>query len=119
MHGGGHHGPGPGHDNPLFHGFGFFGFLPSLLTLLVIIALIVAAVILIKKGRLGPIRLNRRGAGDAGSSRGWGLSRSAEDDAFNALRMRLAQGDITPEEYLERTSVLRSPADTTTGKASS
>jgi putative membrane protein len=97
---GGHHG----------YGFGFFGFLPGLLLL----ALVVVVVLLLVKGRVGPIRLDRSRNGSAtASGSGWTSARVAEDQAFETLKMRLATGDITPEEFLERSSVLRSPSGTT------
>ncbi|WP_203568029.1 SHOCT domain-containing protein [Aestuariimicrobium ganziense] len=102
-------------------GFGGFHLLQGLLLLLVagIVALLV-------RGRIGPVRWVPRGpagtgprfgpgpAGqgpDSGGPVGWatGASRPPEDTAFETLRMRLANGDITPDEYLERTSVLRRP----------
>ncbi|WP_026377684.1 hypothetical protein [Aestuariimicrobium kwangyangense] len=98
---GGHHG----------YGFGFLGFLPGLL---LVLALIVVVVLLLTKGRVGPIRLDRtRNGSTPGPGSGWTSARAAEDQAFETLKMRLATGDITPEEFLERSSVLRSPSGTT------
>ncbi|MGJ6980439.1 hypothetical protein ACSDQ9_07905 [Aestuariimicrobium soli] len=100
LHGGMHPGFGSMH-----HGPGLFGLiLPALFFL----ALAVAAVVLVTKGRVGPIRWLGRHR-DASPVTGWSASRPAEDAAFETLKMRLATGDITPEEFLERSSVLRSP----------
>lgn len=65
-----------------------------------------ALLILMRTGRLGPVRFapgGRRGAGP-------GSRPTAEDEALTRLAQRLAEGDITPEEYLERSSVLRGSA---------
>ena len=62
-----------------------------------------ALFILLRTGRLGPVRFapgGRRGPGHAARP-------TAEDEALSRLAERLAEGDITPEEYLERSSVLR------------
>ena len=37
----------------------------------------------------------------------WGPAPRPEDDALKVLADRLASGDITPDEYLQRVSVLR------------
>ena len=97
-------------------GPGPFGVLPALL----FVGLVVALVLLFVRGRVGPIRFTRGtfGGGAAGAT-GWAAHRGAEDAAFETLRMRLAKGDITPEEYLERTSVLRSPQSPTDPKETS
>lgn len=75
--------------------------------------LILAVVKMLACGRLGPIRFAPRSeAKDGGrptGPRGWAAQRPAGDEAYQTLRMRLANGDITPDEYLERTSVLRPP----------
>ncbi|WP_145952869.1 hypothetical protein [Tessaracoccus aquimaris] len=74
--------------------------------------LIFAVIKLVKHRRLGPVGFAPRGAGPAGGHpHGWAAHRPAEDAAFDTLRMRLANGDITPEEYLERSSVLRTPQE--------
>ena len=96
-------------------GFGPIGMIvPGLLTWL----LIVAVSKLLTRGRVGPGRWVggkpfKAGGGEAGSWAGGAGFRgfpggAPEDAAFETLRMRLANGDITTEEYLERTSVLRS-----------
>ncbi|MFV0452826.1 MAG: SHOCT domain-containing protein [Propioniciclava sp.] len=79
-------GHGPGH--------GFFGIIPAILIALLIVAL----VRLFRTGSVGPVRYH----GAAPQS-------SPEDLARARLAERLAQGDITPEEYLERTSALKPP----------
>ena len=88
--------------------FGFWIFKALLITLLIF-----AVVKLLACGRLGPVRFAPRSdAKDGGrptGPRGWAAQRPAEDEAYQTLRMRLANGDITSDEYLERTSVLRPP----------
>lgn len=75
------------------------------LTGLLLLALIGFAVfMLIKRGRLGPVRWAPQGVA-AGPTRRH--AHAPEEEALHTLRMRLANGDITPEEYLERSSVLR------------
>lgn len=81
-------------------GFGprvFFGLLAALA-----VAFVVAK--LVRSGRVGPIRYDRAAA-SAGRP-----ARSPEDDALATLKARLASGDLTPEEYLARSSVLRRPS---------
>lgn len=71
---------------------------------------------LIRSGRLGPIRYD--GPSARGAARGSGAAAPAgrrpgstpEDDALASLKAKLAAGDITPEEYLARSSVLRRPS---------
>lgn len=80
------------------------GHLPMLFPMLLpLFLLAVALFILLRTGRLGPVRFapgGRRGPGHAARP-------TAEDEALSRLAERLAEGDITPEEYLERSSVLR------------
>ena len=109
LHGGMH----PGAWQGLHHGPGLFGLI---LPALFLLALIVAGVLLFTKGRVGPVRWVGRSHGQSPVT-GWSASRTAEDQAFETLKMRLATGDITPEEFLERSSVLRSPAGTAQPKA--
>lgn len=74
----------------------FFGVIAVMVT--------IAVIRLLRTGRVGPIRLDRSGTAAPGPR--WGHT-SPEDDALATLRQRLASGDITVEEYLERSSVLR------------
>lgn len=104
LHGGMH----PGGWQGMHHGPGLFGLI---LPALFLLALAVAAVLLITKRRVGPVRWVGRGRSDSPVT-GWSATRSSEDKAFETLKMRLANGDITPEEFLERSSVLRSPGAT-------
>jgi putative membrane protein len=99
-------------------GHGLFFLFPLLLPLLL---LGLALFLLLRKGRLGPVRF-APGAHGRGPGRPFGpYGPTAEDEALARLAERLANGDITPEEYLERSSVLRKsdPTDPTasTGKA--
>ena len=88
----------------------FFGL--AMFRALLFALLIVAVIKLLRRGRLGPVGFAPRGSGTPGGHpHGWAAHRPAEDAAFETLRMRLANGDITPEEYLERSSVLRTPQD--------
>ena len=97
------------------HGGPHFFFLPLLGALLLAFVLFR----LIRTGRVGPVRLDRpAGAGGAGGGAATGRpgdarrprwGRTAEDDALATLKHRLATGDITPEEYLARSQVLRRP----------
>ncbi|WP_206080001.1 SHOCT domain-containing protein [Propioniciclava coleopterorum] len=80
------------------HGF----FFPMLFPLLLLGLLLF---VLVRKGRLGPVRFAPGRPGHPGHP-GFGRP-SAEDEALARLAERLANGDITPEEYLERSSVLR------------
>lgn len=59
--------------------------------------------------RFGPGSRRRTGASASTSS--------PEDAARTRLAERLANGEISPEEYLERTSALRSPSGTTESPA--
>ncbi|WP_454227757.1 SHOCT domain-containing protein, partial [Propioniciclava flava] len=91
---------------PLHMGGPGFFFLPMLIPLLLIGA---ALFLLLRKGRLGPVRFAPGARGrtfPAGRPFGSGYP-TAEDEALARLAERLANGDITPEEYLERSSVLR------------
>ncbi|MFV0407132.1 MAG: hypothetical protein ACK5LN_09965 [Propioniciclava sp.] len=84
------------------HGPGF----PGLLTLLLVVVLIVA---LLRRGGIGPVRFQPEGGG--GPRPPWAPRHPSPDDvAMATLAERLASGDITPEEYLERSSVLRPSA---------
>ena len=83
-------------------GFFFFPFLFPMLLLGLLMFL------LIRRGRLGPVGFAPGGRPGPQGHRGWGPPRpTAEDEALARLAERLANGDITPEEYLERSSVLR------------
>lgn len=98
------------------HGPGFF--LPGLLATIVLTILIIK---LLKHGRVGPVRWAGRGAGGSpegerrpgqgfgpfGPGRAPWSQPSPEEAALATLAERLASGDITPEEYLERSSALR------------
>ncbi len=91
-------------------GPGFF-FLPGLVAS---IFLTVALIKLVKHGRVGPVRwAPHRGGSDAPEAPRFGGHRppwaqpSPEEAALATLAERLASGDITPEEYLERSSALR------------
>ena len=79
-----------------------------------LVALLIAFALsrLVRRGRLGPVRFDPAGR-RPGGPRGW-TPPTAEDAALATLRQRLASGDITVEEYLERSSVLRPsrPTDT-------
>lgn len=97
------------------HVVGMNSFLPGLLALLLVLGLFR---ILRRRGRLGPVRWDPRRAGsraahgeaDARSSRSDSWTPPAthpEDAALTLLKERLATGEITPQEYLERSSVLR------------
>lgn len=79
------------------------GHLPMLFPMLLPLLLLGAALfILLRTGRLGPVRFA------PGARSGPAPHRpTAEDEALSRLAERLAEGDITPEEYLERSSVLR------------
>ncbi len=72
---------------------------------------------LMRSGRLGPIRYDGPSARGAASARvgtsapsGRRPGSTPEDDALASLKAKLAAGDITPEEYLARSSVLRRPS---------
>ncbi|WP_040162030.1 SHOCT domain-containing protein [Nigerium massiliense] len=84
------------------HGAGAFGphLFGGFLTALLIVVL---AIMLLRHGRVGPVRW----AGSGG--RPTASHRTPEDDALASLKAKLAAGDITTEEYLTRTSVLRRP----------
>ncbi len=85
-------------------GHGFFIF-PLLFPLLLLGLLLF---LLIRRGRLGPVGFAPGGRPGPQGRPGWGPPRrTAEDEALARLAERLANGDITPEEYLERSSVLR------------
>jgi len=66
-------------------------FLSSFLFLLVILALALAALYLWRQGKL-PLSFGR--------------PRSPEEDAKKILAERFAQGDISTEEFMERSSIL-------------
>lgn len=83
------------------HGFGLLGLIPAILLTALLIVVLVR---LFRRGGVGPVRYNRGGHGAAPSP---------EEAARSRLAERLANGDITPEEYLERTSALRSPTTST------
>lgn len=98
-------------------------FLPGLLALILWIVLFK---VFFRRGGLGPVRWDpRRGAGEDGSGRrprhGFGpgaaghrppwAQQSPEEAALATLAERLASGDITPDEYLERSSALRETRD--------
>lgn len=78
--------------------FGLFGFLASLVVFALLIVLVVR---LLRKGQVGPIGYQSHGAS------------SPEDVARTRLAERLANGEISPEEYLERSSALRPPTTPT------
>lgn len=92
-------------------------FLPGLLTLIIVVLFLK----FLRHGGIGPVRWapgggpaqHRGPAGPAGprGHRGrwagaWDRP-SPEEEALARLAERLAAGDITPEEYLERSTVLR------------
>lgn len=68
--------------------------------LFALIAVLVLLRVLRRRGRIGPVRFAPRRGDDAAQP-------TAEDAALTLLKQRLAKGDITPEEYLHRSSVLR------------
>lgn len=82
-------------------GFGPIAF-GGFVTALLVIALVAG---LLRTGRVGPVRFD----GGTRPGRPAPHHRTPEDEAFATLRSRLATGDITPEEYLARSSVLRRP----------
>lgn len=98
---------------------------------LIILALIIGAIILAKQGKLGPPPWVRRNCADHGPGHhgpgphGPGHERgdhergdhrpAPEEHAYGILAERLASGDITPEEYRERVTVLRETAATQYG----
>ena len=82
-----------------FHGWPPFG------VLLITVLIVLIAIRLFRTGRAGPVRFERRdGSTRERPSR---PGHSTEDAALATLRDRLAAGDITIEEYLSRSSVLR------------
>lgn len=89
---------------PMLLGFGFF-------TMLLVGVLVFAVIKLVTRGHVGPVGFTPRDGKSDAAPHGWAAHRHAEDAAFDTLRMRLANGDITPEEYLERSSVLRTPQE--------
>lgn len=117
---------------PLHAGHMSFGFFPGLLFSILAVILITK---LIKHGRLGPVRFDPHRTAEAGahegpgrrpgppwaqgfgpgsgsgfgSGFGWGQP-SPEDAALATLADRLAKGEISPEEYLERSTALRGAA---------
>lgn len=66
---------------------------------------------LARTGRVGPVRLEGAtgASGPPGGRRRPAWGRTPEDEALATLKHRLASGDISPQEYLERTQVLRRP----------
>lgn len=67
--------------------------------LFALITVLVLFRVLRRRGHIGPVRFAPRS--DAARQT------SPEDAALTLLKERLATGDITPEEYLQRSSVLR------------
>lgn len=90
---------------------------------LLFLMLLVGLFLLFRSGRFGPppwYRGYRQQAGRPGDpstqapppgakpwAGPWGPGPRPEDDALKVLADRLASGDITPDEYLQRVSVLR------------
>ena len=101
---GGRMGPMGGHM-----GMGPLMMLPGLVFGLLVLFVVVK---LLKSGRVGPVRWDPRGADAPGPSHGgpghgpWGRP-SPEEAALATLADRLAKGEISPEEYLERSTALR------------
>lgn len=97
---------------PLLHVSGpfgpvFFGFVLPLLVCLILFKK------LVRYGGIGPVRWNPQGGAPQGprpqGPRPFWAQPTPEEDALATLTQRLASGDISPEEYLERSSVLRPP----------
>ena len=82
---------------PLHMGSGIV-FWPGLLAL---IATIIVLKIFFRRGGLGPVRWAPQ------HRHPFGHVPSPEEAALATLAERLAKGEISPEEYLERSSVLR------------
>ncbi|MFV0430190.1 MAG: SHOCT domain-containing protein [Arachnia sp.] len=95
-----------GHGGP-----GFFFLLASLALVIVILGG------LRRNGRIGPVKWDGAPSGPVTPRQQWGWGASPEEQAMNRLKERLAEGEITPEEYLERTSVLRTENPTDTKEA--
>ncbi len=93
-------GHGFGSDHGSFASWGPWALLPLLLIPLLLGLLLFW---FFRRGGVGPVRYNRSRASAAPSP---------EDVARTRLAERLANGDISPEEYLERTSALRNPTAT-------
>ena len=79
-------------------------------------ALLALVFYLVRSGRMarfagyGPRGPGGKPGDGVGAARPWGgpwQQPRPEDDALKTLADRLASGDITPDEYLERVSVLR------------
>lgn len=93
---------------PLHMGSG--PFLPGLVAGLILVILLLKFA---RHGRVGPVRWAPGGPGGPGRHAGppwaqsWPAQRSPEEEALATLAERLASGDITPEEYLERSTALR------------
>lgn len=78
--------------------------------MLILFALILFIVILAATGRIGPIAWVGRPLGGSPSPDGSGAQpgeNPATPTPEGILAMRLAEGDISPEEYLERLSMLQ------------
>lgn len=115
-----------GHLGQMGHwGFGPVMMLPGLLLALLAVVVIIS---LLKHGRVGPVRWDPRHQGGPGSAgqgqdgpgrrpgppwaegpwgRGPWAQPSPEEAALATLADRLAKGEISPEEYLERSTALR------------
>lgn len=91
----------------LGHGGFFFPIVP----ILFLLALGALVWMFARRGRVGPVGWRPGGRPGTGGPHRGGFG--PEDQAMSILRERLARGDISPEEYLERSSVLGSqrPSD--------
>lgn len=93
----------------------FAGFFLFLLAVLVIAGL----VYLYRRANLGTPLITKLSegwrdshtAGRASYRSGQGVATSPEDEAMSALAARLASGEITPEDYQERVTTLRTVRD--------
>ena len=99
--------------SPLHMGFGPGPYFP-LFPILFLLALGALIWMFARRGRVGPVGWRPNGRPGPGHRGGFGPGGAGpEDQAMTILRERLARGDISPEEYLERSSVLgpARPAD--------
>lgn len=110
---------GAGYGGAGYGGVGGGGLFAGFFLILLAVLVIAALVYVYRRAHLGTrLFTTPSGAGRDGHSTtqalyrtGKGPATSPEDEAMRALAARLASGEITPEDYQERVTILRTVRD--------